>query len=105
MVVNVAAVGVAVGKAAAWGPLTEPGWLAVLGMVFNVWILVLLYPFALGVMGQWGKRPAVLFVAMAMAVAAVASMYVAFGAPYQAELSGGAASLGKAAASLTGPSG
>uniref|UniRef100_A0A0E0I265 Glycosyltransferase 2-like domain-containing protein n=1 Tax=Oryza nivara TaxID=4536 RepID=A0A0E0I265_ORYNI len=106
MVVNVAAVGVAVGKAAAWGPLTEPGWLAVLGMVFNVWILVLLYPFALGVMGQWGKRPAVLFVAMAMAVAAVAAMYVAFGAPYQAELSGVAASLGKAAAaSLTGPSG
>ncbi|BAF21860.1 mixed-linked glucan synthase 2 [Oryza sativa Japonica Group] len=105
IVVNVAAVGVAVGKAAAWGPLTEPGWLAVLGMVFNVWILVLLYPFALGVMGQWGKRPAVLFVAMAMAVAAVAAMYVAFGAPYQAELSGGAASLGKAAASLTGPSG
>uniref|UniRef100_A0A0E0LM16 Uncharacterized protein n=1 Tax=Oryza punctata TaxID=4537 RepID=A0A0E0LM16_ORYPU len=106
MAVNVGAVGVAVGKAAAWGPLTEPGRFAVLGMVFNVWILVLLYPFALGVMGQWGKRPAVLFVAMAMAVTAVAAMYVAFGAPYQAELSGVAASsLGKAAASLTGPSG
>uniref|UniRef100_A0A0E0AL82 Glycosyltransferase 2-like domain-containing protein n=1 Tax=Oryza glumipatula TaxID=40148 RepID=A0A0E0AL82_9ORYZ len=104
LAVNVGAVGVAVGKAAAWGLLTEQGRFAVLGMVFNVWTLVLLYPFALGIMGQWGKRPVVLFVATVMAVAAVAIMYVAFGAPYQAELSGVAASLGKAA-SLTGPSG
>uniref|UniRef100_A0A0D9X062 Uncharacterized protein n=1 Tax=Leersia perrieri TaxID=77586 RepID=A0A0D9X062_9ORYZ len=105
LVVNVAAVGVAVGKAAACGVISEPGRLAALGMVFNVWILVLLYPFALGIMGQWGKRPAVLFVAMVMAVAAVALMYVVFRAPYQADQwLGVAASLGKTA-SLTGSSG
>ncbi|KAF0905130.1 hypothetical protein E2562_000927 [Oryza meyeriana var. granulata] len=105
LAVNVGAVGVAVGKAAACGLLTEPGRLAVVGMAFNVWILVLLYPFAIGIMGQWGKRPAVLFVALVMAIAAVALMYVAFRfrAPYQAEWSGVATSLGQGS-SLTGPS-
>uniref|UniRef100_A0A0D9X063 Glycosyltransferase 2-like domain-containing protein n=1 Tax=Leersia perrieri TaxID=77586 RepID=A0A0D9X063_9ORYZ len=98
LAVNVGAVGVAVGKAAVYGRLT------VLGMLFNVWILVLLYPFALGIMGHWGKRPAVLFVVLVMAVAAVALMYVAFRALYYpAEWSVVAASLGKTA-SLTGTS-
>ncbi|KAL5197949.1 hypothetical protein ABZP36_001461 [Zizania latifolia] len=98
--VNVGAVGLALGKAAAatGGLLSQQAWFAVLGMVFNVWILVLLYPFALGVMGQWGKRPSVLFVALAMVVAGVAVMYVAFLSPYdQAEWSAGvAAALGEA---------
>ncbi|CAD6255029.1 unnamed protein product [Miscanthus lutarioriparius] len=97
LAVNVAAVGVAVGKAATWGLLTEQAQHAVLGMVFNVWILVLLYPFALGVMGQWGKRPAILFVMLVVAIGTVAVVYISFRATYPVGWSGMAASsLGKA---------
>ncbi|KQK15829.1 mixed-linked glucan synthase 2 [Brachypodium distachyon] len=104
LVVNVAAVGTAVGKAVAWGVFTDQAQHAMLGMVFNVWILVLLYPFALGIMGRWGKRPALLFVMLVMAIGAVALLYIMLhGARYPSELSEVAASLGKA--SLTGPSG
>ena len=46
-----------------------------LGMVFNVCILLLLYPFALGIMGQWGKKPAILFVILVMAIGAVGIVY------------------------------
>uniref|UniRef100_A0A0D9X061 Glycosyltransferase 2-like domain-containing protein n=1 Tax=Leersia perrieri TaxID=77586 RepID=A0A0D9X061_9ORYZ len=77
LVVNVGAVGLAVGKAAAYGLLAETGRLPALGTLFNVWILVLLYPFALGIMGKWGKRPAILFALLVLAVAAVAVMYIA----------------------------
>jgi cellulose synthase/poly-beta-1,6-N-acetylglucosamine synthase-like glycosyltransferase len=97
LVVNVAAVGVAVGKAATWGLLTEQAQHAVLGMVFNVWILVLLNPFALGIMGRWGKRPAILFVILVVAIGTVAVVYVAFRATYPVGWSDMAASsLGKA---------
>ncbi|PWZ15869.1 Mixed-linked glucan synthase 2 [Zea mays] len=82
LAVNVAAVGVAVGKAATWGLLTRHAQHALLGMVFNVWILVLLYPFALGVMGRWGKRPAILFGVLVMAIGAVAVVYISFRATY-----------------------
>ncbi|EMS61564.1 putative mixed-linked glucan synthase 8 [Triticum urartu] len=47
------------------------------GLVFNVWMLLLLYPFALGIMGRWSKRPYILFVVLVTAVAATASVYVA----------------------------
>ena len=103
LVVNVAAVGAAIGKAAAWGFFTDQARHVLLGMLFNVWILVLLYPFALGIMGKWGKRPVILFVMLVMAVGAVGLLYVAFHAPYPADFSEVAASLGEA--SLTGPSG
>jgi hypothetical protein len=103
-VVNVAAVGAAVGKAATWGFFTDQAGNVVLGMVFNVWILVLLYPFALGIMGQWGKKPFILFVMLVMTIGAVGIVYFTLHAAYPAEWSEVAASsLGKA--SLTGPSG
>ncbi|VAH29135.1 unnamed protein product [Triticum turgidum subsp. durum] len=103
LVVNVAAVGAAIGKAAAWGFFTDQARHVLLGMLFNVWIIVLLYPFALGIMGKWGKRPVILFVMLVMAIGAVALVYVTFHAPYPADFSEAAASLGEA--SVTGPSG
>ncbi|CAN6219181.1 unnamed protein product [Urochloa humidicola] len=96
LVVNVAAVGVAIGKAATWGLFTEQAQHAVLGMVFNVWILALLYPFALGIMGQWGKKPAILFVLLVVSIGTVAVMYVTFRGMYPSNWSEIAASLGKA---------
>nr|AZJ17156.1 cellulose synthase-like CslF4 [Avena sativa] len=85
LVVNVAAVGAAIGKAATWGFFTDQARHVVLGMVFNVWILVLLYPFALGIMGQWGKRPVILFVMLVVAIGAVGIVYFTLHTPYPAE--------------------
>nr|CAB3454607.1 unnamed protein product [Digitaria exilis] len=95
LVVNIAAVGVAIGKTATWGLFTEQAQHAMLGMVFNVWILVLLYPFVLGIMGQWGKKPVVLFILLVMSISTVAVMYVTFRAIYPSDWSEIAASLGK----------
>ncbi|XP_062189873.1 putative mixed-linked glucan synthase 1 [Phragmites australis] len=104
LVANVGAVGVAIGKAATWGFFTEQARHAMLGMVFNVWILVLLYPFALGIMGQWGKKPATLFVVLVMTIGAVVIIYVTFHAAYPTGWSEIATSLSKAE-SMTGSSG
>ncbi|KAM3391806.1 hypothetical protein ACQJBY_013111 [Aegilops geniculata] len=103
IIVNVAAVGAAIGKAATWGFFTDEARHALLGMVFNIGILVLLYPFALGIMGKWGKRPIILFIVLVMAISVVGLLYVTLHAPYTGEWSQIAVSLGKA--SLTGPSG
>jgi 1,4-beta-D-xylan synthase len=75
--VNVAAIGAAAGKAIAgrWSAAQVAG--ASSGLVFNVWMLLLLYPFALGIMGRWSKRPYILFALLAAAVAVTASVYVA----------------------------
>ncbi|KAK1697747.1 hypothetical protein QYE76_014444 [Lolium multiflorum] len=100
LVVNVAAVGAAIGKAATWGFFTEQAQHVVLGMMFNMCILVLLYPFALGIMGQWGKRPVILFVILVMATGAVGVLHFTLHAQYPAEV---AAFAGEA--SLTGSSG
>ncbi|KAL6657842.1 hypothetical protein ACP70R_005622 [Stipagrostis hirtigluma subsp. patula] len=104
LVVNVVAVGVAIGKVATWGLFTEQAWHVMLGVVFNVWILVLLYPFALGIMGQWGKKPVILFVMLVMTIGAVVFMYVTFHAMYPTVWSGITASVIKAK-STTGSSG
>ncbi|KAJ1291347.1 hypothetical protein BS78_02G309800 [Paspalum vaginatum] len=104
LVVNVAAVGVAIGKAVTWGMFTEQAQHAILGMVFNVWILVLLYPFALGIMGHWGKKPAILFFMLVMAISTVAVMYVTFHATDPTGWSEMATSFGKGE-SLAGSSG
>ncbi|KAJ1276967.1 hypothetical protein BS78_05G257600 [Paspalum vaginatum] len=103
LVVNVTAVGVAIGKVATSGMSTDQAQHAMLGMVFNVWILVLLHPFALGIMGHWGKKPAILFFMLVMSISTVAVMYVTFHATYTgwSEI---ATSLGKAG-SLAGSSG
>ncbi|KAK3125327.1 hypothetical protein QOZ80_7BG0603390 [Eleusine coracana subsp. coracana] len=104
LVVNVAAVGLAIGKAATWGWFTEQAQHALLGMVFNVWILVLLYPFGLGIMGQWGKKPIILFIILVMAIGAVAITHVTFHAAYQTTWSEIANSVSNAK-SVTGSSG
>jgi mixed-linked glucan synthase len=103
LVVNVAAIGMAIGKAATWGLFTEQAQHAILGMVFNVWILVLLYPFALGIMGHWGKKPIILFIILVMAIGAVTVTYVTFQATYQTAWSDIARSVSNLE-SVTGPS-
>ncbi|VAH29130.1 probable mixed-linked glucan synthase 8 isoform X1 [Triticum urartu] len=60
--VNVCAIGASIGKAIVGGwslmQMADAG----LGLVFNAWILVLIYPFALGMIGRWSKRPYILFI-------------------------------------------
>ncbi|RCV13448.1 hypothetical protein SETIT_2G347600v2 [Setaria italica] len=75
--VNVAAIGAAVGRAAAGGWTLAQLAGAAGGLLFNAWVLLLLYPFALGIMGRWSKRPYLLFVLLVVALAAIASAYVA----------------------------
>ncbi|CAM0952398.1 unnamed protein product [Alopecurus aequalis] len=77
IVVNVAAIGAAAGRAIAgrWSAAKVAG--ASTGLVFNLWMLLLLYPFALGIMGRWSKRPYILFALLAAAVAVIASVYAA----------------------------
>lgn len=98
LAVNVAAIGAAVGKAVAGGWSAAQAAGAFTGLLFNVWILLLLYPFALGVMGRWSKRPYALFALLVVALAAIASVYVALQAaldgpvPFLLGRSGGAVS-------------
>ncbi|PWZ15866.1 putative mixed-linked glucan synthase 8 [Zea mays] len=75
--VNVGAIGAAIGKAVVggWSLLQMAD--ASLGLVFNAWILLLIYPFALGVMGRWSKRPYILFVLFMIGFAVVAAVVVA----------------------------
>uniref|UniRef100_A0ACD5ZBA2 Uncharacterized protein n=1 Tax=Avena sativa TaxID=4498 RepID=A0ACD5ZBA2_AVESA len=84
MAVNVAAIGAAAGKAIAgrWSAAQVAG--ASTGLVFNVWMLLLLYPFALGIMGRWSKRPYILFALLVAAVAVITSVYatLASSVPY-----------------------
>lgn len=75
--VNVVAIGAAVGKAITWGWSAGQVVEAASGLMFNVWILLMFYPFALGVIGRWGKRPYVLFAMFVAAFAAIAAVYVA----------------------------
>ncbi|KAL6657843.1 hypothetical protein ACP70R_005623 [Stipagrostis hirtigluma subsp. patula] len=75
--VNVGAIGTAIGRAVVggWSALQMVG--ASLGLVFNVWVLLLIYPFALGIMGRWSKRPYILFIFFVVAFILVAVVYVA----------------------------
>jgi len=75
--VNVAAIGVAVGRAAAFGWSFAQVAGAASGLLFNVWVLLLLYPFALGIMGRWSKRTYLLFVLLVAMLVIIASAYVA----------------------------
>jgi hypothetical protein len=95
LVVDVAAVGTAIGKAATWGFSTDPALYVLLGTVLNVWMLLLLYPFALGIMGPWGKRPVTLFLLLVLSVATVGVVYFTLHA-HPSHWSQVAASLGKA---------
>ncbi|CAN6199378.1 unnamed protein product [Urochloa humidicola] len=75
--VNVGAIGAAIGKAivGGWSLLQMAD--ASLGLVFNAWILLLIYPFALGIMGRWSKRPYLLFIFFMIAFVVVAAVVVA----------------------------
>ncbi|CAD6217698.1 unnamed protein product [Miscanthus lutarioriparius] len=75
--VNVGAIGAAIGKAIVegWSLLQMAD--ASLGLVFNAWILLLIYPFALGIMGRWSKRPYILFILFMIGFAVVAVVVVA----------------------------
>ena len=42
-----------------------------------MWVLLLLYPFALGIMGRWSKRPYMLFVLLIAVLIIIAFAYVA----------------------------
>jgi mixed-linked glucan synthase len=75
--VNAAAVGALAGKAVVFGWSFAQAVGAAGGLLFNVWVLLLLYPFALGLMGRWSKRPYLLFVLLVVVLAAVAGVYVA----------------------------
>ncbi|CAN6211938.1 unnamed protein product [Urochloa humidicola] len=75
--VNVAAIGAALGRAAAGGWSLPQLAGAAGGLVFNAWVLLLLYPFVLGIMGRWSKRPYLLFVLLVVVLAAIAATYVA----------------------------
>jgi 1,4-beta-D-xylan synthase len=75
--VNVAAIGAAVGRAVAFGWSFAQVAGAASGLLFNVWVLLLLYPFALGIMGRWSKRPYLLFFLLVAVLIIIASAYVA----------------------------
>ncbi|KAL6856094.1 hypothetical protein ACP4OV_018896 [Aristida adscensionis] len=74
--VNLCAIGTAIGKAivSGWSILQMAD--ASQGLVFNVWILLLIYPFALGMMGRWSKRPYILFIFFVIAFIVTALVYI-----------------------------
>ncbi|KAL6657834.1 hypothetical protein ACP70R_005614 [Stipagrostis hirtigluma subsp. patula] len=76
---NVGAIGVALGKVIVFNGVWRSVQVrhAVLGLIFNVWIMALLYPFALAVLGRRGKKPTILVVVMPIAIVTVALAYVA----------------------------
>jgi hypothetical protein len=77
--VNVGAIGVALGKVI----LLNGSWTAVqmrhaiLGLIFNIWVMALLYPFALAMLGKRGKRPIILFIVLPLAFVTVGVTYCA----------------------------
>ncbi|CAN6168387.1 unnamed protein product [Urochloa humidicola] len=76
MAVNVAALGAALGRVVAGGWSLPQLAGSVGGLLFNVWVLLLLYPFALGIMGRWSKRPYLLFALLVDVLAVIAAAYV-----------------------------
>ncbi|KAJ1291353.1 hypothetical protein BS78_02G310300 [Paspalum vaginatum] len=75
---NVMAIGVAMGKAVVYNGVWSAAQKrhAALGTLFNVWILALLYPFALAIMGRWSKKPGILFVVLPVAFVLVSVLYI-----------------------------
>ncbi|GJN32670.1 hypothetical protein PR202_gb21190 [Eleusine coracana subsp. coracana] len=77
MAVNAAAIAVVIGKAVAFGwPVARLAGAAG-GLLFNAWVLLLLYPFALGLMGRWSRRPYLFFLLLVAVLVAAAAVYVA----------------------------
>ncbi|KAL6856092.1 hypothetical protein ACP4OV_018894 [Aristida adscensionis] len=78
LIFNVGAIGVALGKIVvylgAWTAAQKRH--AALGLLFNIWVMFLLYPFALAIMGRWAKRPVILVVLLPIVFVLVALLYV-----------------------------
>ncbi|CAL5072212.1 unnamed protein product [Urochloa decumbens] len=75
---NIMAIGVAMGKAVVYGGVWSAAQKrhAALGILFNVWIMALIYPFGLAIMGRWSKKPAILFVLLPVAFVVIAVVYI-----------------------------
>jgi mixed-linked glucan synthase len=78
LIFNVGAIGVAIGKTAVyfgvWTAAQKKH--AAMGLLFNIWVMFLLYPFALAIMGRWAKRPIILIVLLPVIFVLVALLYV-----------------------------
>ncbi|BAF21862.2 probable mixed-linked glucan synthase 3 [Oryza sativa Japonica Group] len=79
LVANIGAIGVAIGKTAVymgvWTIAQKRH--AAMGLLFNMWVMFLLYPFALAIMGRWAKRSIILVVLLPIIFVIVALVYVA----------------------------
>ncbi|XP_062188301.1 probable mixed-linked glucan synthase 3 [Phragmites australis] len=75
---NIMAIGVAMGKAVVyngvWSVVQKRH--AALGLLFNVWIMMLLYPFGLAVIGRWSKKSGILFVLFLVAFVVIGLVYI-----------------------------
>jgi mixed-linked glucan synthase len=78
LIFNVGAIGVAIGKTVVyfgvWTAAQKKH--AAMGLLFNIWVMFLLYPFALAIMGRWAKRPVILIVLLPVIFVLVALLYV-----------------------------
>ncbi|GJN32679.1 hypothetical protein PR202_gb21199 [Eleusine coracana subsp. coracana] len=76
---NVGAIGVALGKVIALNGVWASRQVRheVLGLLFNIWVMALLYPFALAVLGRRGKKSTILLIVLPIAFVAVALAYIA----------------------------
>uniref|UniRef100_A0A0D9X064 Glycosyltransferase 2-like domain-containing protein n=1 Tax=Leersia perrieri TaxID=77586 RepID=A0A0D9X064_9ORYZ len=78
LIANIDAVGVAIGKTVVYMGVwtTAQKRHAAMGLIFNMWVMFLLYPFALAIMGRWAKRPIILAVLLPVAFVIIALVYV-----------------------------
>ncbi|KAL6657840.1 hypothetical protein ACP70R_005620 [Stipagrostis hirtigluma subsp. patula] len=78
LIFNIGAIGVALGKTVVyigvWTVAQKRH--AALGLLFNIWIMFLLYPFLLAIMGRWAKRPIIRVVLLPVVFLLVALLYV-----------------------------
>jgi mixed-linked glucan synthase len=75
---NAVAIGVALGKVVAFNGVWASREVrhAALGLLFNVWVIALLYPFVLAVLGPRGKKPTIMFIVLPITFVAVATEYI-----------------------------
>jgi len=75
---NIMAIGVAMGKTVVYGAVwpKEQQKHAALGLVFNLWLMILLQPFALAIIGRRSKNPNILFVLFPVAFVVFALVYI-----------------------------
>ncbi|KAL6896798.1 hypothetical protein ACP4OV_007370 [Aristida adscensionis] len=75
---NIIAIGVAFGKAVIYGgEWSMARWRrGALGLLFNLWIMVLLQPFALAMLGRWSKKPKILFILLPLGFVISGLVYV-----------------------------